>query len=518
MTQAPGTVTSILPLLAVGLPVAGAVLAPYLTRGEPGGRSRILWLLAGGSAFLSLHLASRVLAGDVVETWVLHLMPEIWIHLRVDAMGALFGATVTLLGLLALIHSEGYLGDGPRRGRYYAFYMLCLGLTLGVAYSGNLVTLLVFYELFSILTYPLVVHTGTARAMAAGRKYIIYILLGGSLVMLGVILTYFLVGGPSFGGEPMLGGVAERTPLLGILACFLLGFGVKAALFPVHGWVPDAHPAAPAPFSAVLSGVMVAAGVFGILRVILDVFGPDLLMALGILPWLSWAAAFTVLFGAVLAVREDDLKRRLAWSTISQMAYATLAVSLLGAEVTAGALIHVTHHAFMKGALFFCAGLLLHGAGIRRVSEMAGVARRMPWTMGAFSVAALGMIGTPPLSGFVTKWVIGLGMLEVGRPAYLAVLLGGALLAAVYLMPIVYTAYFGGREAEGEEVGEGSRAGDGPREGSTTPGRPRGAEASLTMLLPALVAAGLTVILGLGAILPGFPLSLARMAARAVFG
>jgi multicomponent Na+:H+ antiporter subunit D len=501
MTDEPRALASLVPALAVALPLAGALLSVPLARVSRRVQTGVLAVLCGGTALLSLVLIALVLGGSAPETRILHLMPGIWIHLRIDAMGALFGATVSTLWLLALIYSHGYLGKGPAWTRYHGFFMLCLGLTLGVAYAGNLVTFLIFYELFSILTYPLIVHDETPEAMAAGRKYIVYILLGGSLVMLGVILTWFAAGAAPFGEGPVLGEGLERGRLMGILACFLLGFGVKAAIFPLHGWVPDAHPAAPAPFSAVLSGVMVAAGAFGIMRVVLEVFGPGLLGTLGVMPWVSWAASFTVVFAAVLALRQDDLKRRLAWSTISQMAYATLAVSLLGAGATAGALVHITHHAFMKGALFLCAGLLIRGMGIRRISEMGGVARRMPWTMAAFSVAALGMIGTPPLSGFVSKWVIGLGMVEAEQPLYLAVLLGGALLAAVYLMPIVYTAYFG--EGSEEELG-------GPLD--------RKREAPLSMLVPTLAAAAMTVVLGLGAALPGLPLSLARLAVRAFFG
>jgi multicomponent Na+:H+ antiporter subunit D len=499
MTDEPRTVASILPVLALTVPLAGALLSVPLARVSRTVRTWVLAILCGGTVLLSVALIVQILGGRAPETWVLHLIPGVWIHLRVDPMGALFGATVSTLWLLALIYSNGYLGEGPAQTRYHGFFMLSLGLTLGVAYAGNLVTFLVFYELFSLLTYPLIVHDETPEAMAAGRKYIVYILLGGSLVMLGVILTWFATGGATFGEGPMLAEGVERGRLMVILACFLVGFGVKAALFPLHGWVPDAHPAAPAPFSAVLSGVMVAAGAFGIMRVVLEVFGPGLLGTLGVMPWVSWIASFTVIFAAVLALRQDDLKRRLAWSTISQMAYATLAVSLLGAGATAGALVHITHHAFMKGALFLCAGLLIRGVGIRRISEMAGVARRMPWTMAAFSVAALGMIGTPPLSGFVSKWVIGVGMVEAEQSLYLAVLLGGALLAAVYLMPIVYTAYFGESEEGGGE-------------------RERKREAPLTMLVPTLVAAGMTVALGIGAVLPGLPLSLARLAVRAFFG
>ncbi|MBE0416218.1 MAG: oxidoreductase [Coriobacteriia bacterium] len=451
------------------------------------------------TAALTIALIPGVLGGAVYETYLLRLTPVIWLHLRVDALGALFGATVSVLWLLALVYSAGYMADEHRLGRYYAFFMLCLGWTLGVAYAGNLLTFLVFYELFSILTYPLVVHEETPAAMAAGTKYIIYILIGGSLVLLGVVFTFFLAGEQTFTVGGILDAGMNRTSLLVIFWCFIIGFGVKAALVPLHGWVPDAHPAAPAPFSAVLSGVMVAAGSFGIMRIVFQVFGVGLLAMLGVMPVLAGIAAFTVVFAAVLAVSQDNLKRRLAYSTISQMGYVTLGVALLGAEATTGALVHITNHAFMKGTLFLCAGLLIKRAGIHNVSEMAGAAKRMPVTMAAFALSALGMIGTPPLSGFISKWYLGLGILDVDQPLYLAVLLGGALLAAIYLLPIVYAAYFKPPPTiAAEDEAEGS-------------------EASASMLVPTVIASALTLVLGLAATVPGLPYSLAHMAAEGFF-
>jgi len=492
-------VTSVMPVAAVFLPLAGVVAG--LVLGRISGRARAwgLGAICAATAALTIALIPGVLDGSVYEIYLLRLTPVIWIHLRVDAMGALFAATAALLWLLALVYSVGYMADGHRLGRYYAFFMLCLSWTLGVAYAGNLLTFLIFYELFSILTYPLVVHEETPEAMAAGTKYIIYILMGGSLVLLGVVFTFFLAGDQTLTAGGILNATMDRTSLLVIFWCFIVGFGVKAALVPLHGWVPDAHPAAPAPFSAVLSGVMVAAGSFGIMRVVFQVFGTELLAELGVMPVLAGIAAFTVVFAAVLAVGQDNIKRRLAYSTISQMGYVALGVGLLGAEATIGALVHITNHAFMKGTLFLCAGLLIKRAGIHNVSEMAGAAKRMPVTMAAFALATLGMIGTPPLSGFISKWYLGLGILDADQPLYLAVLLGGALLAAIYLLPIVYAAYFKKPPTiAAEDTGEG-------------------AEAPASMLVPTVIASALTLVLGLAATVPGFPYSLARMATEAFF-
>lgn len=493
-------VESTIPAVAVLLPLIGSVTAVPLARISERACTIGLGAICAATAALTLSFIPGVLAGKVYEVFLLKLTPEIWLHLRVDALGALFGATVTCLWLLSLIYSDGYMHGGHRLARYYAFFTLCLGWTLGVAYAGNLLTFLIFYELFSVLTYPLVVHEETPAAMAAGTKYIVYILIGGSLVLLGVVLTFFLAGDQALTAGGLLNAEMNRTSLLAVFWCFIAGFGVKAALVPLHGWVPDAHPAAPAPFSAVLSGVMVAAGSFGIIRVVLEVFGVKLLDTLGVMPYLAAIAAFTVLFAAILAVNQDDLKRRLAYSTISQMGYVTLGIALLGAEATIGALVHITNHAFMKGTLFLCAGLLIKRAGIHRVSEMRGVARRMPVTMAAFSLATLGMIGTPPLSGFVSKWYLGLGILDVQQPLYLAVLLGGALLAAVYLLPIVYAAYL----KEPPALASGEPAAE-------------SCEAPLSMLVPTVIASALTIVLGLAATVPGFPFSLARLAAETLF-
>ncbi|MFU8889465.1 MAG: complex I subunit 5 family protein [Trueperaceae bacterium] len=492
----PVAVSSWWPGVAVALPLVGvaAVSAGCLTD-----RWRVVALVVPAVAALAvaLVLVGDVLAGRLPELFVLHMTPTLWMVLRVDAPGALYGATVAALGLLALVYSFGYVRRGPRWSRYFGFLMASLACTLGVAYAGNLLTFLIFYEAFSVLTYALVVHEQTPEAIRAGAKYIAYILVGGSLVLAGILLTYFLAGDLTFAAGGFLAADASRGQLLTAFWCFVAGFGVKAALVPLHGWVPDAHPAAPAPFSAVLSGVMVAAGAFGIMRVALDVYGAPLVRALGVAPWLTAIAAVTVLVGALLALGQEDLKRRLAYSTISQMGYLTLAVSLLGPGVMAGALVHLVHHAFLKGTLFFCAGLWIHASGVRRVAELRGMGARMPLTAAAFTLAVLGVIGVPPLSGFVSKWWLGVGMLQVDAAIGLAVLLAGALLAAAYLLPVVYAVYFAPTGAIAAHAGS---------------------EAPAAMLAPTLVAAAMTIVFGLGSHYAGFPLQLAQVAVAAWFG
>jgi multicomponent Na+:H+ antiporter subunit D len=289
-------------------------------------------------------------------------------------------------------------------------------------------------------------------------------------------------------------GAAVATVVAAFVA-FVAGFGVKAALMPLHGWVAEAHPAAPAPVSALLSGVMVAAGGFGLLRVVHGVVGVEALARLGLLAPFAALAAVTVLAAALLATREPDLKRRLAYSTVSQMGYWTLAIALAGPAVTTAGLVHLVHHAFLKGALFFCAGVWIHVAGARRLDELRGMGRRTPWTAAAFTLAALSMMGVPPLSGFVAKWWLGVGMLQDGAPWALAVLLLGALLAAAYLLPVVHALYL-----------------------ETPADAPDRARPPLGLVVPAVIAASTALVFGLAAHLPDFPLDLAQRAVAALTG
>lgn len=484
--------------IAVVLPILGAVFTVPLSRVSDRARSIGLAVFCTATLGIVVSLVPGVLAGTDFHIRLMQITPTIWLDLRADALGVSFAVAVALLWVLAVVFSSGYMADEHRLNRYFSFLMLAMAWTVGLSLAGNLLTFLIFYELFSILTYPLVVHEETPEAMAAGTKYIIYILVGGGLVLTAILFTYYLVGSGMLDTPGLLTLEEGRPALIAVFWCFIAGFGVKAALVPLHGWVPDAHPAAPAPFSAVLSGVMVAAGSFGILRVIHNVFGADLLAELGVMPWLGYIAGFTILFAAVLALGQDNLKRRLAYSTISQMGYVVLGASFLQVEAATGAITHIANHAFMKGTLFLCAGLLIKRMGVTRISEMHGVARRMPVTMAAFTVCTLGMIGTPPLSGFISKWYLGLGMVEVGQPLYLIVLLAGALLAAGYLLPIVYVAYF----KEPPSVGQGKLDG--------------GREAPLSMLAPVVAGTVITAALGALSWLDGFPLSLARQFAERV--
>lgn len=443
-----------------------------------------------------------------IHTYLLHMTPEIWMHLQADPLGIFFGLTVASLWLLATIYSLGYMKGEHAQGRYYCFLLLCLGWIMGLAFGGNLLTFFIFYELFSVTTYPLIIHEQTPEAIAAGKKYIVYILIGGAFVLLGIIYTLFLAGSQTLIKPGILPLTANPQTLKILFWCFIGGFGVKAAIMPLHGWVPDAHPAAPSPFSALLSGVMVAAGVFGIFRVFYNIFGTQLIRKLELGLPLAYVVSFTIVFASVLAIDQNNIKRRLAYSTIGQMGYMFLGISLLSQKAAWGGILHIVNHAFMKGTLFLCAGIIIKQAGIVNVSEMRGLARRFPITMAAFTINALAMMGVPPLSGFITKWFIGLGALYAKQPFFIVILLIGSLLAACYLLPIVYLAYFGKTTAEPEAETSHSSAHSKKKEPSYK------IEAPLTMLVPVIIGTLATVSLGLLATTPASPLTLVRVVVR----
>jgi multicomponent Na+:H+ antiporter subunit D len=424
------------------------------------------------------------------------LLPGIDFVLRADALAMLFVALSAVLWLLTTIYAIGYLEGSPHRSRFFGFFSLCVTATMGIALAGNLFTFFLFYELLTLSTYPLVVHRGTDKALRAGSVYLGYTLGGGAVLLVGVIWLYSLLGNVEF----TYGGVVSQLPaarhgeLITIFALLIIGLGVKAALVPLHGWLPVAM-VAPAPVSALLHAVaVVKAGAFGVVRVVYDVYGIEFAQDLGLLVPLAIAASVTIVYGSLRALTQDDLKKRLAFSTVSQVSYIALGVGLFGPVGTIGGLVHLVHQGIMKITLFFCAGNLAETLGIHKVSEMNGVGRRMPWTMAAFTVAAFGMIGVPPLAGFISKWYLGLGALEAHMPWVLGVLVASSLLNAAYFLPILYAAWFQ------------------PRRGAWPAEQPRGRiETDWRLLLPPLVTAAFTLAAGLFAATLFSPLEWAQL-------
>ncbi|MGP9801033.1 complex I subunit 5 family protein [Rheinheimera sp. NSM] len=374
----------------------------------------------------------------------LPFLPGADLVLQGDALSLLFVVLSSVLWLATTIYAIGYLEHSPLRSRFFGYFSLCVSATVGLALAGNLVTFLLFYELLTLATFPLVVHRGTATSLAAGRKYLAYTLGGGVILMLGVALLHSLVQSPQFTPGGYVAAVLSGNEGLLMLAFALMitGLGVKAALLPLHGWLPQAM-VAPAPVSALLHAVaVVKAGAFGIIRLVYDVFGVESMHALQLAQPLMLLAACTILYGSWRALSQQDIKRRLAYSTISQVSYITLGVAMLGPLAAVGGLVHLVHQGVMKITLFFCAGNFAETLGIHKIRELNGVGRRMPLTAMAFTLGALGMIGIPPTAGFISKWYLGLGAAEVEQPWLILVFALSGLMNAAYFLPVVYRMWF----------------------------------------------------------------------------
>lgn len=437
-------------LAAVGMPWLAAVA--FFVLGERRNRARtIVGIVSGAVATgAAVTVGAGIAAGLEIATVRVPLL-GVGFGLRGDALGVIFAVVASGLWLVTTAYATGYMSHGRDRARFFGFFAICVGSAVGIAFSSNLLTLFVFYEALTLATYPLVVHTGTPAALKGGRTYLYYALTGGTLLAVGVIWLYSLGGLGDFasGGSLPAGLAQTHAPqLVAIFALLVAGFGVKAALFPAHGWLPAAM-VAPAPVSALLHAVaVVKAGVFGLARVVLDVFGVETASGIGVLAPLAALAAFTLLFASVRALAQDDIKKRLAYSTIGQLSYIVLGLAIGSPLAAAAALAHLAHHAVLKITMFFTAGVLAEELKVYRVSELDGVGRRMPLTMMAFSIAALGIIGVPPIAGFVTKWGLGAGGLSAGEAWPLAVLAVSSLLNAAYLMPMIGRAWFGAPRPE----------------------------------------------------------------------
>jgi formate hydrogenlyase subunit 3/multisubunit Na+/H+ antiporter MnhD subunit len=437
-------VASLRPALAVA--VAAIAVVPILASARrPDLREAWTVLAAAGAFGLVASMVPAALSGTVLVSSAGTLVAGVELALRADPLGLLFATVASLLWLVTSFYSVGYMRglDESDQTRYFAAFAASVAAALGVAFAANLVTLFVFYELLTVATYPLVTHDETPEARAAGRKYLAYTFGGGVAALAGTVLVAVLAGTTAFtpGG---VAGLASADPVLARAAFVLLvtGFGVKAALMPLHSWLPDAM-VAPTPVSGLLHAVaVVKSGVFGIARVLLDVFGLELTGALGLGLPLAVVAAATLLLASVIALRQDNLKRRLAYSTVSQLSYIVLGLAVLHPLSVTGGLLHIPAHAFMKLTLFFTAGAIHVETHTDDISQMAGIGKRMPITMAAFAVAAAGMAGIPLVAGFVSKWYLLLGSVGAGETLFAVALLVSGVLNIAYFWPVVYQAFF----------------------------------------------------------------------------
>jgi multicomponent Na+:H+ antiporter subunit D len=437
-----GTILSIKPLLAVLVPLL--VIPILVSSRTPNVREAWTFVAAFSKLAIVISMVPAVLEGKELVYTVAQVIPGAPIAFRVDPLGMLFALVASSLWIVTSAYSIGYMRGLKEHSqtRYFSFFAVALSSTMGVAFSANLLTLYLFYEMLSLATFPLVTHHQDAEARISGRKYLTYIL-GTSigLVLPAMLICYTLSGTLTFSAQGFLAGTGSSQLMIVLLLMFVFGFA-KAAVFPLHGWLPAAM-VAPTPVSALLHAVaVVKVGVFSILRVLTGVFGIKLLSSLNLGPLICIIASVTVLIASLIALSQDNLKRLLAFSTIGQLSYIILGVGLLSPKGITGGVLHIAMHAFGKITLFFCAGAIFVATGKRNISEMAGIGRRMPLTMAAFFFGSLSIIGLPPTGGFLSKWYLVLGTLEAHQMVVLWVLLISSLLNAAYFMPVVYRAFF----------------------------------------------------------------------------
>ncbi len=436
------SIISIKPLLAVML----SLLLPLVLASSRSKNVREGWTFAIATLKFAIiaSMVPAVLSGAQLTITIFQILPEVAVKFRVDAMGLLFALVSSCLWIITSIYSVGYMRslDEHSQTRYFCFFSLSLSAAVGVAFSANLLTMYLFYEMLSFATYPLVTHHQDAEAKSSGRKYLFYIL-GTSiaLVLPAMLMAYQLAGTLEFSANGFLSAAASPRVLTALLLMFLFGFA-KAGIMPVHPWLPAAM-VAPTPVSALLHAVaVVKVGVFCILRIITGVFGTGLLRELNLGALIGTIASITIITASLIALSQDGLKRRLAFSTIGQLSYIVLGAALLSPKGLTGSMLHIVMHAFGKITLFFCAGAIFVATGKKYISEMVGIGKQMPLTMGAFLIGALSVIGIPVGGGFVSKWNLVLGTLEADQVAFLVVLLSSSILNAAYFLPIVYQGFF----------------------------------------------------------------------------
>ena len=443
-------------LIPILLPFIGGIFV-FRQRDEHARNRTVLTLcvLTAAAAAVLCVLPAR-------ELRLMTIQGSLYLALENDLLSKLFLVLISAVWLLAAVFAGPYLRHAGREQQFQGFYTMTLGALMGLALANNFATLYMFFEMMTLLTVPLVLHSGTPAARRAGLKYLGYSVFGAGMALAGYFfLSHFLTVQRFTGGgalNPRL--AAEHRPLLlNVYFLMMVGFGAKAGMMPMQAWLPTAHPVAPAPASAVLSGIITKGGVLAMMRVTYYLFGADFLRG----SWAQYAltalALCTVFTGSMLALKEKVLKKRLAYSTVSQVSYVLFGMLLLSPGGMRGALLQMTFHALAKDALFMAAGAIIMASNFTTVDQLVGIGKRMPKTMLAFSAAALSIIGIPPMSGFISKWYLAAAALnsESRLVGYLgvAMLILSALMTAGYLLPIAVRGFFPGRDVlvEYREVG-----------------------------------------------------------------
>ncbi len=485
-------VTSIKLLFALLIPLAGT-LGIMLKGKEENVREGISCVSSLLLFFIVCSLVPEILRGQMIVFHIFTILPGITISMRADGMSMIFALVASFLWTIAVFYSMGYMRGLKEHAqtRFNACFALAIFGAMGVAFSANLFTMYLFYEIVSICTYPLVAHHQDKEGYNGARKYIVYLTTTAKGFLLpAMILIYVLCGSLDFAPDISSGIFPEEisTPLVIMLYVFCLFGFAKNGIMPLHHWLPGAM-VAPTPVSALLHAVaVVKVGVFCTTRVMLYIFGVETMHRLHLGIPTAYFVSITILGASLIALSKDNLKSRLAYSTVSQLSYIILGVALLTPTSIEGGLIHIVNHAFSKITLFFCAGAIFLASHKKYISEMNGLARAMPITFTAFGIASLSMIGAPPVAGFITKWDLLIGAVDAHQIGILLVLIASTLLNAAYFAPITYNAFFG-KPADGVHY--------------TTIN-----EAPLSMLIPIVIASSISVIIG---IFPGFMLQFVRM-------
>lgn len=471
---------SIIMLAAIFFPILlGAVL---LLAPEFSSRNRLLAITGAGLAITGIlaFLTLGTVEGGIL---LLRLGDKLDICFRPDDLGRIFTVIITVVWILAGVYSFEYMKHEKGEKRYFGFYLMTFGVLLALSFAGNIVTFYFFYEMMTLFSMPLVLHTRTKEAIMGGLKYLFYSLCGAYMVLMGLFflnryaVTLNFTAGGTLNMELVAGN--EKT-LLVVVFFMILGFGVKAGMFPMHAWLPTAHPVAPAPASAALSGLIVKAGVLGVVRTVYFLFGESFIRGTWVQTAWMTLSLITIFMGSMLAYREKIMKKRLAYSTVSQASYILFGLALLEPSAMTGALLHVVFHAFIKAALFLSAGAIIYRTGRTNVDELTGIGKEMPVTIWCYTFASLALIGIPPASGFISKWYLAQGALSSGTGVFTwlgpAVLLISALLTAGYLLPITVKGFLPGADFDYNSLQK--------------------REPNLWMLIPLIILAALSLLLG----------------------
>lgn len=446
-------------LLPVLFPVAVGILLMVRLNVWQKRRSLVNGFFLAALAAECIFILLTVKSGGTLTIW--SVTPQITLTFQVDGVGRLFAVLTAAVWLLAGLHATAYMEHQQEERRFFGFYLIVAGVLTALDFSGNLITFYVFYELMTLTSLPLVLHERTKDSIMAGLKYLFYSVAGAFLALFGIFFLASVLPDLSFQpGGVVTGAVfsGQEGLFLAAVFCMVIGFGTKAGMFPLHGWLPTAHPVAPAPASAVLSGIITKSGVLALIRVIYFIVGPEWIRGTWVQNIWIFLTLFTVFMGSMLAYREPVLKKRLAYSTVSQVSYVLFGLSLLEPMAFAGALSHVVFHSLIKNALFLAAGAIIVTTGWTRVEQMRGLGRSMPVTLGCYTVVSLALVGIPPASGFVSKWYLASGAMASGTGVWEwigpVVLLVSALLTAGYLLPLTVDGFFPGRGFDQGEIQE----------------------------------------------------------------